>query len=198
MRNLCLSVILLSALCMMQACNQRATNTTTENADSISSADSLNAIKDSSPKLNVPAEKNDAQFVIEAVKGCMAEAAMGKLAVRHAQNKRVKNFGAMMIKDITKADKRLTALAKSRHIRLPDTPDTGKQKAIDSLSQKSGKDFDSAYVDNVIKEHNRYLNMFEITSKTSSDPEIKSFANKALRILKNHLEAIHTIHDSMK
>ncbi|MDF2430487.1 MAG: putative rane protein [Mucilaginibacter sp.] len=185
-------------MCVIQACNQRGTNTTTENTDSISSADSLNAIKDTSPKLNVPADKNDAQFVVEAAKGCMAEAAMGKLALHQAQNKRVKNFGAMMIKDIARAEKRIAVLAKGRHITLPVVPDTIKQKTIDSLSRKTGKDFDNAYVDNVIKEHNRYLNMFENTSKTSNDPEIKSFANRALRILKNHMEAIHTIHDSMK
>src|SRR4051812_6365364 len=101
MRNLCSCILVIFGLWVTQACNKKGKNTAVVNTDSISSADSLNAIN-SSAKINTHLDNMDIQFVMQAAKGCIAEAELAKLALNRAQNKRVRNFGAIMIKDITK------------------------------------------------------------------------------------------------
>ncbi len=197
MRSLCLSISLLTILFIMAACNQRAKKNMPVSTDSISSADSLKAVNDSSLKLNTPMDNSDVKFVTETIQACITEAELGKVAMHNAANKRVKNFGGIMIKDLNKAHNKLLALASSKNIILPTTPDTTEQRTINEFAKKTGKDFDTAYVNYMISDHKNYIQIFENQSKNAADPDIKKFATKSLRDLKNHLEAINTIHDSM-
>jgi putative membrane protein len=196
MKRLSINILIIVSLLIIQGCNNKAKNYNVSNTDSISSDDSLNAVKNN--KINVPADKTDVQFAVEAAEGNITEVELGKLALKHAANKRVKNFGAMMIKDHTKTNNKLIAIAKRKNIPLPAEPGATDQKTIDELSKKSGKDFDKAFVENMIRDHENDIKVFENTAKYSSDPEIKAFANKTLRVLKNHLDAINTINSSMK
>ena len=52
----------------------------------------------------------------------------------------------MMEKDHTAAGDKLKALAQSKNITLPTGLSSDSQKAVDDLQQKSGKDFDKAYI----------------------------------------------------
>jgi putative membrane protein len=198
MKRLYLSVFVITALCAIQACNNNAQSENITNPDSISSADSIKAVKDSSSFTDVPADKGDTRFLAGVAGACIIETELGKLALHNAENKRVKNFGAMMVKDHSKATNKLMLLAKSKHIVLPTTPNAAGQKNIDNLAKKSGKDFDKAYVSYIIADHKNYINEFENESVNASDPDIKSFASKTLRVLKNHMDAINTINGSMK
>jgi putative membrane protein len=197
MRSLRLSIALLTIVSTMAACNQRGKNNAPVSTDSISSADSLKAVNDSSVKRNTPMDNSDVKFVTETIQACITEAELGKVAMHNAGNKRVKNFGGIMIKDLNKAHIKLTALAGSKDIILPTTPDTAEQRTINAFAKKSGKDFDTAYVNYMISDHKNYIQIFENQSKNAADPDIKKFATKSLRDLKNHLDAINTIHDSM-
>ena len=186
-------------LCALQACNghNKGKNYNVD-PDSISAGDSIAAVKDTSQKIAVTEDNEDARFAAEAASGGLTEVALGKIAMRKAQNKRVKNFGMMMVKDHSKANNKLMALASSKHIALPTVPNAKDQLVIDELSKKSGAEFDRAYVKDMIADHNNDIREFENASKNSPDPDIKAFATKTLRVLQNHLDAINTINESMK
>ena len=196
MKKLFFGISVVIALTSVQACNNRAKNAAEDDEDSISSADSINAVN-SPDKISAPADSIDTRFVVGAVRACITEAALGKLATKNAQNKLVKNFGALMVKDIAKAEKRLLALSKNKRIVLPTAPDAAQQKTIDRFAKKSGKDFDMAYVNYMIADHKTYIDIFGNASRNSADHDIKGFATKSLRVLKNHLDAINTIHDNI-
>ncbi len=198
MRNLCFGMILLIFALTIQGCTYKAKSGAPVSADSISSADSLKAVNDTALKMSVPVDNNDVKFVTQTIQACITEAELGKLAIHNAQNKRVKNFGAIMIKDLNKAHKKLTVLANSKSILLPTSPDTTQQKTLNEFSKKTGKDFDTAYVNYMITDHKNYIAVFENQSKNAADADIKRFAAKSLRDLKNHLDAIMIIHGSMK
>jgi len=197
MRNLCFGMALLIVVLTIQGCNHRGKNSTPVSTDSISSADSLKAVNDTALKMSVPVDNNDVTFVTQTIRACITEAELGKLAIHNAQNKRVKNFGAIMIKDLNKAHSKLVVLANSKNIPLPTNPDTTQQRTLSEFSKKTGKDFDTAYVNYMISDHKNYIAVFENQSKNASDPDIKKFAAKSLRDLKNHLDAIMIIHGSM-
>jgi putative membrane protein len=190
MRKLMVFTTIAVFFLMIQACDSKSNSNM--DADSITSTDSLNALKDSSGN-NMPADKNDVKFATEAASGGMTEVILGKLAMQKGTNKRVKNFGAMMIKDHGKANNKLMTLAKSKNITLPTTPNDEDQKVINTLSKKSGIDFDKAYIADMIDDHENDIKEFDNASKSSGDADIKAFATKTLPMLKNHLEAINTI-----
>ena len=197
--NLMLSIALTCSV--FAACNS--------NKDSKASADSVNAAKDTtkmaasdSTKKDTMAKmavsSDDAKFAVAAANGGMAEVELGKLAQQKAAGSKVKDFGAMMVTDHTKAGDELKALAKSKNITLPAAIDADEQKVKDDLSAKSGADFDKAYVSNMIDDHKKDIKDFEDASKNVKDPDLKAFAVKTLPTLKMHLSAIQNIHDSMK
>ena len=185
-------LMMLIAVWLLPACSGNVEN------DGKADADSTAALKDTLTKPSLPLEKEDAQFAFKAASGGLTEVVLGKLAQQRGANLRVKNFGIMMVKDHSTANTKLMALAKSKNINLPTTPGAADQKVIDELSKKSGKDFDKAYVADMINDHKNDIEEFHYASENCSDPDLKAFAGKTLPVLKNHLDAINTIHDSMK
>ncbi len=192
MKKFGLLLMMLITVWLVQGCSGNVQN------DSKADADSTAALTNTLTKQGMPLEKQDAQFAFKAASGGITEVALGKLAEQKGQNLRVKNFGMMMVKDHSKVSNKLLALAKSKNINLPTTPGAADQKIIDELSKKSGEDFDKTYVADMINDHKNDIEEFHYASENCSDPDLKAFAGKTLPVLKNHLDAINTIHDSMK
>jgi len=193
MKKLMYIGLIAGVACLVQACGG--------NKDSKASADSANTAKADTAKKDSSAsavDKDDAKFAVAAANGGMAEVELGALAQEKAGNAKVKDFGSMMVKDHSKANDEMKALAKSKGITLPDSIDSKEQKVKSDLSAKSGADFDKAYVSNMIDDHKEDIKEFEDAAKNVKDPELKAFAVKTLPTLKMHLDAIQKIHDSMK
>ncbi len=188
--------IALLAMVTMQACHSNS-------KDSSKTADSANMVKDSTRKdtaqrMSINVSKDDAAFAVEAASGGMTEVILGRIAQEKAASAAVKSFGTMMVTDHTKANNELISLAKSKNVTLPKVPDAKDQKVIDELSKKSGKDFDKAYVSDMIDDHKNDIKEFDKEAKNAGDADVKAFAYKTLPVLKMHLQAINKINDSMK
>ncbi|MEP6612303.1 MAG: DUF4142 domain-containing protein [Mucilaginibacter sp.] len=166
--------------------------------DSVAKADSLNKVKDTTSKLSIAVERVDAEFTVKAASGSMAEVELGKMARQKGVSKQVKNFGAMMMTEHGKINAFIRALAVTKNISIPKAAGADEQKVISKLSGKSGKDFDKAYIDDMIYDHKADIKLFETAAKKCLDPDVKEFAAKTLPILQEHLDAISAIKDSMK
>lgn len=66
------------------------------------------------------------------------------------------------------------------------------------LQTKSGAEFDKDYVDVMVKDHKKAVDLFEKASKDAKDAEMKAFATETLPTLKSHLQAIETIEKGIK
>jgi putative membrane protein len=196
MKKLSTVFMLAIAALAFQSCGGNASN------DSKEVADSANHTKDTSTMAaetgGIAVETDDAKFATEAANGGMAEVELAKLAQTKATNPKVKEFAAMMVKDHSAANEELMALAKAKNITLPTTVDSDQQEVMADLQKKSGTDFDKAYVDAMVKDHNKDVDMFEKASNDLKDTELKSFAVKTLPTLKMHQSAIKAIQDGMK
>jgi putative membrane protein len=194
MKKLTMLTLAAVVACLIQACSGHS--------DSKEKADSANAVQADSTQKDSTAlaavDKDDAQFAVAAANGGMAEVELGQLAQQKAVNSKVKDFGAMMVADHSKANAEMVSLAKSKGISLPTAIDSDEQKVKDELSSKAGTDFDKAYVSRMIDDHQMDIKEFEDASKTCKDANLKAFAVKTLLVLKMHLESIQKIHDSMK
>lgn len=178
---------------MLQACNGNK-------KDSTSSADSVNAVKDTTTtgKTGIAVVADDAKFAVDAANGGMTEIQLSQLATTKAVNSKVKDFANMMITDHTKAGDSLKAVATTKNITLPDSVNADSKKAIADLSAKSGADFDKAYVDKMVADHKATVDMFESASKSLKDPDLKAFVDKTLPTIKGHLDHINKIKAGMK
>lgn len=171
--------------------------------DSTAKADSINMTKDSGQKTlplthTQEISGDDARFAVKAAAGGMLEVELGKLAQQKSSNASVKAFGEMMVKDHSKANIELKGLAKSKHIVLPDTLSGEGMKTKAELSGKSGADFDKAYADLMVKDHQDDIDEFEKGAKVVKYPEMIAFADKTLPILKMHLDAAKKVQAELK
>ena len=178
---------------MLQACGGNK-------KDSTSSADSVNAVKDTTTtgKTGIAVVADDAKFAVDAANGGMTEIQLSQLAATKAVNSKIKEFADMMVMDHTKAGGELKAVAMTKNITLPDSVNADSKKAIADLSAKSGADFDKAYVDKMVADHKATVDMFESASKSLKDPDLKAFVDKTLPTIKGHLDHINKIKAGMK
>lgn len=186
-----------------QACNSSSktnsmdiakdSNSTKDTSGMVSSTDTTAKMAGAAMKV----DKDDADFAVKAGNGGMAEVAMSKLAQQKATNPDVKAFAAKMITDHTKANDKLMALAKQKNITLPATVSNDEQKEMDDMGKKSGKDFDKAYVSEMVDDHNKDVKLFENEAKDGKDADLKGFAATTLPTLKMHLSMINAIDKKM-
>lgn len=133
-------------------------------------------------------------FATEAAGGGMMEVMLGQTAQQQAMDQRVKDFGAMMVTDHTKANNELKAIAGAKNYTLPAALPEKHQHHVDELSRKKGKDFDKAYIDMMVKDHQKDIKDFEKASKSATDTTIRSFAARTLPVLRKHLDSARAIY----
>ena len=155
----------------------------------------------STPKVDQGASKmmrsSDTHFAMEAAQGGMAEVQLGKLAADQASNADVKAFGQQMVEDHGKANEQLKSVAEKQNLTLPTTVSAKHQAEYDKLKAKSGAEFDKAYVDMMVKDHEKDVKAFEKEANNGKDEQLKGFASETLPVLKGHLEKIKSIQSKL-
>jgi putative membrane protein len=136
-------------------------------------------------------------FMTKAASGGMMEVELGKLAQQKGQMKEVKDFGAMMVKDHESVNKELKALAAKHNIALPDSMSNDHMDHVKDLRDKTGMDFDKAYMSLMVEDHEEDVSLFESASTNNSieNAEVKAFANKTLQALRQHHERAKQVKD---
>lgn len=143
-------------------------------------------------------EFDNADFAVKAANGGLTEVRAGEMAQEKATNQRVKDFGAMMVQDHGKANEELKTLAAQKNITLPSAPGEDHQEKIDDLNAKTGAEFDKEYMDMMVDDHQKDVDLFEDAAENSEDPDIQAFAAKTLPTLKKHLEQAKTIQEELE
>jgi putative membrane protein len=193
---------ILAAALMVTSCkkNENATNDTTETSASgtnTSATDtSLTTATGTTDTSSTGATGGTAstltdvekEFVMKAAQGGMAEVSMGSLAAQQGTDAGVKAFGNRMVTDHGKAGDELRQLATSKGIAFPAETDADHKAKQDELSKKTGKDFDKAYIDDMVKDHEHDVAEFEKMAKGAKDPDLRAWVTKTLPTLQDHLK----------
>lgn len=140
----------------------------------------------------------DSTFVTKAAMGNMAEVQMGQLAVQHASNPQVKQFGQRMIDDHSKANDELKKIASQKGETMPTTIDAKDKATIDRLSKLNGMQFDRAYMDDMVKDHRNDIAEFRRESQSGDDTDLKAFASQTLPTLQDHLKSAEETQKELK
>lgn len=201
MKTLGYLLLFTSVAWSMQACNNP------NRKDSVELAEEANKEIDT-PEVNVIGDPNlgitttetfsDANYAVEAADGGLMEVQLGKIALENAADQGVKDFGQMMVDDHSKANTELQNLAKEKNITLPPTPGEKNMEYIKDLNDKTGNEFDKAYIDRMVSDHKEDIRLFEMAAERAEDADIKAFADKTLPVLRKHLAAAETLKEQLK
>jgi putative membrane protein len=130
--------------------------------------------------------EKDKTFMKKAAKGGMMEVAMGQVAEQKAQNEDVKSFGKRMVTDHGKANDELKSIASKKGFQLPTKEHTSKWTS------------DKAYIDMMVKDHEKDLAEFKGEANSGSDPDVKKFADDTAKVVQEHLELAKDIQGKLK
>ncbi|MEO6789316.1 MAG: DUF4142 domain-containing protein [Chthoniobacteraceae bacterium] len=128
----------------------------------------------------------------------------GKLAVRKAHDKRVKEFAVLMVRDHSAVNAKATALVKKLGV-IPEESATSRSlkadgdKEIVKLKALKGAEFDKAYVDHEVAYHEAVIGVLDKTLiPNTKNAELKSLLESARPVFTAHLEHAKTIQASLK
>jgi putative membrane protein len=146
------------------------------------------------PAVALTASKDpDTKFYTTLAQGGLNEVDLGKLAQQKASDPKVRDFGAMMVKDHSAANEQLKSLAASKNIKLPDHVSSTQEAGNVKLDVLTGSAFDKAYVQNQITAHQDTVKLLNKEIASGRDPDAKAFAQKVLPTVNSHLQAIDQI-----
>ena len=136
-------------------------------------------------------------FIKIANESGLTEIKASSLAESISKNPRVVSFAKMMVADHSKAAQDLSKLAQDKMVTKSDTLTVEHQQKIDSLGKLTGAAFDKAYMDMMLTDHSKAVELFE---KASADriEAVQDFAKKTLPALKMHLDSAKEINSSLK
>jgi len=186
MKKIALNVLLAASLFTAVACNENKKEDSTEVAEDQNEAKFDERMED------------DTEFAVAAADGGMLEVQLGELAQRNGMSSTVKDFGKMMVDDHSKANDELKSMAQAKNITLPTSLSSDKQDTYDDLAKKTGKEFDQAYADLMVKDHKKDIDEFKEEAEDGKNADLKSWAAGKVPTLEMHLQKAQAMQDAVK
>jgi putative membrane protein len=155
--------------------------------------------RQSIPGVPAPHQTNQADraFVHAATVGGLAEVELGRLAAQKASNRTVKEFAERMVRDHGAANDRLSTLVKADKSAPSDKLDEEHQAMRARLEQSSGAQFDNAYMQGQVTEHQKTAQLLEYEIGSGGNAELKEFASDLLPTVLAHLRMAQAIASEM-
>ena len=129
----------------------------------------------------------------DAAIGGLAEVQLGKLAQQNGQSQQVKEFGARMVQDHSKANDQLKSIAQPLGVQLPQQLDSEHQKMYDRLASQHGDAFDRAYMKMMVTDHDKDMKGFRKEAQNGHDRDLKKFARETLNVIEQHDQLAHNV-----
>ena len=135
----------------------------------------------------------DRTFADKAAAAGMAEIQAAQLAQQRATSPQIKSFANRMVTDHTQANDQLQQIAQQENINLPEQPSPQDTADAQRLSSLNGTAFDQAYAQAQVRDHQQAVALFRQEASTGHDPALKSYAQKTLPILRQHLQLAQSL-----
>jgi putative membrane protein len=143
--------------------------------------------------------RSDRNFLVKAAEHGKTEVAVSSLAAERATDPSVRTYAQRLVTEHEQANAELAALAQRKGVDLmADAKEGHEHKHIDKLNDKSGADFDKAYIKQMADAHEDVIDLFDKAAKKADDPEIAAFANKLLPTLRDHRAQAQGLEKTLK
>lgn len=141
-------------------------------------------------------EEDRREFVEETSSTSRMEVEMAQLAQQKAQHEDVRSFAQKMQNDHSDANDRLSSLVQQENIPMSQTMDEDHSDELDDLRDKEGSEFDEAYLDKTIDNHEKLIDKFENMrdkSANAANQEMSSWVDTRLQTLREHRDEAERI-----
>jgi putative membrane protein len=135
----------------------------------------------------------DTKFIKQTAESGMGEVKIATLGTQKAERTDVKDLATMLVTDHTKLNDELSTLASSKKIDLSAVISAKAADDFKDLEQKSGSDFDKAFLSHMEKSHKNSIDNFEDIEKNAGDSELKAWVSKTLPSLRMHLDKVKAL-----
>lgn len=132
-----------------------------------------------------PAEQD---FMMKAGNANLAEIEMSRMAVQKSQNDDVKDYAHMIEMDHSEALDSLRDLMKSKQLSPPGSLLPDVKQDIDRLNTLAGAEFDREFINMMVSDHQKTVEVFRDISNIAQTEDVKEYASKMLPKLEMHLE----------
>jgi putative membrane protein len=164
-------------------------NSLTSGTTSSNSAADNNTMVSTDKKSSPAANSNELSLLKELHQTNLAEIKLGQLAQQKAAASRVKDLGRRIEMDHQFADQKIQALARSRGSDLSSGAIEKEQSdKIQSLEGLDGKNFDRAFVQMMVSDHQSDISRLTAIPDDQNDVDVNRFVKKVVPILGQHRE----------
>jgi putative membrane protein len=206
MRRLHLILLALLLVVATAACKKTETYNTDTTTSGTSSTDTSYTASDTGATgmtgmtgaTGATLNDKDKDFVTSVGKGGKAEVELAQDALAHATNADVKSFAQKLVDDHTKANGELEQYATAHGVTLPSEIEGKAKEAKERLMKLTGKSFDAAFVKQMVEDHDSTIKAFEDESKNGTDADLKSWVDKTLPTLRDHLKMAQDLQKKVK
>jgi putative membrane protein len=110
----------------------------------------------------------------------------GKLAQEKGQSKGVKDYGKMLVKDHTAADKKVTSVAKQLKVELTAPSPEMKHDKLEKARSLSGAEFDKAFTEAMVEDHKTDVQEATEARDKTTNPQLKKLLTEVVPKLEKH------------
>ncbi|HYG16642.1 MAG TPA: DUF4142 domain-containing protein [Bacteroidia bacterium] len=126
------------------------------------------------------------KFLIELTNTRLMAMEAGKLAIERGTTEEVRSLGRLMVGEQAKMLERLRIIAAERGLTLPVTTDKQKAKSLDTLKQKTGKNFDRKFMRMMKTDYKKDIIRCKRIKKVNNE-DINKFVNEYQPVMMLHV-----------
>lgn len=141
-------------------------------------------------------EMSPSEFLVKAAASNQKEIELSTVARERAQERRVQAFAQMLLNEHENAGRDLRRVASDEGVPLPrefPAPD----REIVRLHELDGEEFDRAYLQLMLRDHEKSVAMYQYQASQGTDPEVKKLASRTLPKLEQHLREARRLAQQM-
>lgn len=168
-------------------------NDSTGGADATATDTAATDTATSAPAAAATPASHAAQFLSDAIQTNNAEIKFGQAAQSMGYTQAVRDFGKMLVDDHTKANGQATQLAQSMNVVVPTGVKPDDMAAYNMATSMSGAGFDKDFAADMVKGHQKAIDMFQKEADSSDPAPVTDFAKQTLPTLKKHLETAKSL-----
>lgn len=135
----------------------------------------------------------DADFLIAAHQGNLAEIKAGRIAARRGDAAAVRSLGQRLAAYHRKLDGAVVTAARKLDVRLPNSPNSEQLSMIRQYRTASAAEFDGLFVASQLLAHQHAIKLGRIVLATGTEPAVRQLVTAAVPVVRKHHAALVSI-----
>jgi putative membrane protein len=136
---------------------------------------------------------SDSGYIREATSANLLEVRLGTLAGQRSSNSAVKQFGQQMVSSHSSMGQQWASLASKNGLPTSATLNSIQQQSADQLSKLSGAEFDRAYMQAMVEDHEQDAGTLQRIGAAAQSAEVRELAASGLATTQEHLRQAQAV-----